>query len=478
MLNAMMVPMDMNEDIDRTILFPVHQETEESMDDAHLQNTVEIVSIMAYLTGVRESIFDNPYTSADKAVYNELEESKDARIVRALSALRTAINLNFRRIDEQITIEMKNINVIEETKQLVKALHQDGVEIYKANTTAEYYVNAINQLLMRWIDRCRQFFPEWIEWKYIRSLFVFPAFNTKAKAYFDRYQSNLNRLPYQVFINWNFRTKEDFGNVFQNDQKFLSLLYEQFNDTFTRYGSVHSESQATRNALSQFAVNAGRMTLMVDCENSDPLKLCAALQSLDDTVRARLVHIVLVNDVNTSICWEMLAKYCSVPVEHCMTQRVLLNKSLVDGVLIAKACCEHYQNRVDSFLLASSDSDFISLVRSLPDVNFLWLVENSKVSDATLNELVRSNVPVCHLDEFNDGGIAYKFQKDALLDKCQEFLAKQFTSFNLDAMLEYALLNTRIQMGSKDRQSFKKKFLETIRASIDASGNLCLKFGG
>lgn len=478
MLNAMMVPVDMNEDTDRTILFPVHQETEESMDDAHLQNTVEIVSMMAYLTGVRESIFDNPYTSADKAVYNELEESKDARIVRALSALRTAINLNFRRIDEQITIEMKNINVIEETKQLVQTLHQDGVEIFKANTHAEYYVNTINQLLMRWIDKCRQFFPEWIEWKYIRSLFVFPAFNTKAKVYFDRYQSNLNRLPYQTFINWHFRTKEDYGNIFQNDQKFLCLLYEQFNDTFTRYGSVHSESQATRNALSQFAMNASRMTLMVDCENSDPLKLCAALQSLNDTVRARLVHIVLVNDVNTSICWEMLAKYCSVPVEHCMTQRVLLNKSLVDGVLIAKACCEHYQNRVDSFLLASSDSDFISLVRSLPDVNFLWLVENSKVSDATLNELVRSNVPVCHLDEFNDGGIAYKFQKDALLDKCQEFLAKQFTSFNLDAMLEYALLNTRIQMGSKDRQSFKKKFLETIRASIDASGNLCLKFGG
>lgn len=67
-----------------------------------------------------------------------------------------------------------------------------------------------------------------------------------------------------------------------------------------------------------------------------------------------------------------------------------------------------------------------------------------------MDELVRSDVPVCHLDEFNDGGIAYKFQKDALLDKCQEFLAKQFTSFNLDAMLEYALLNTRIHMGSKD----------------------------
>lgn len=69
MLNAMMVPMDMNEDIDRTILFPVHQKAEESMADAHLQNTVEIVSMMAYLMGVRESIFDNPYTSADKAIY-------------------------------------------------------------------------------------------------------------------------------------------------------------------------------------------------------------------------------------------------------------------------------------------------------------------------------------------------------------------------------------------------------------------------
>ena len=476
MLNEMMIPMPANEENGRTILFPVPRKEEETMADAHLQNTVEIVSAMAYLTGVRESIFDNPHTSPDKAVYNELEKSQDARIVRALSALRTVINLNFRRIDEQITIEMKNINIIEETKQLVKALHQEGVEIYKANTNAGYYVNAINQLLTRWIDKCRPFFPEWIEWKYIRSLFIFPKFDSKAKAYFDRYQSTLSRLPYQTFINWDFRTKDDLGNLFQNDQKFLSLLYEQFGDTFTRYGSVHRESQSTRNALSQFALNAGRMTLMVDCENSDPLKLCAALQSLDDTMRARLVCIILFNDVNTSSCWETLGKYCSVPVEHCMTQRVLQGKSLVDGTLIANTCREYYQNHVDSFLLASSDSDFITLVRSLPDAHFLWLVENSKVSDATLDELTRCNVPFCRLDEFNNGGVAYKFQKDALLGKCQEFLAKQFTSFNLDTMLEYALLSTRIQMSSKDKQSFKKKYLETIRASIDASGNLCLKF--
>lgn len=477
MLNAITIPM-MSKDTGRTIPFPGHPNMDDPSEQTRRQNTFEIVSTVAYLTGVHEGVFGNPKTTADPAVYDKLEKFKDARIVRALSALRTVINQNFRRIDEQMTMEMKNINVIEETKPLVQQLHRDGVEIFKANTHAEYYVSAINQLLLRWIDRCRSFFPEWVEWRYIRSLFIFPAFDAKAKTYFARYQLNLNRLPYQVFINWQFRTMEDQGNLFQSDQKFLSLLYEQFNDTFTRYDSVHSESQTTRNVLSQFALKAGRMVLVVDCENSDPVRLCAALQSLGDAVRARLVRIILYNDVNTSSCWEMLEKYCSVPVEHCMTQRVLQNKSLVDATLIAGACREHYQNRVDSFLLASSDSDFISLVRSLPDASFLWMVENSKVSDATLDELARCKVPFCRLDEFNDGGAAYKFQKDALLGKCQEFLAKQFTAFNLDAMLEYALLNTRIQMSAKEKQCFRKKYLETIHAGVDASGSLCLHFGG
>lgn len=54
----------------------------------------------------------------------------------------------------------------------------------------------------------------------------------------------------------------------------------------------------------------------------------------------------------------MDAKYGSIPVEHIMTERIKQNKSLVDIKLTARACQEHYQNHVDSFVIVSSDSDY------------------------------------------------------------------------------------------------------------------------
>lgn len=41
-----------------------------------------------------------------------------------------------------------------------------------------------------------------------------------------------------------------------------------------------------------------------------------------------------------------------------MTERVMENKSLVDVMLTARVCKEHFANDVDSFIIASSDSDY------------------------------------------------------------------------------------------------------------------------
>lgn len=456
---------------DRTIPFPNYISGED-----YRQCTYEISSAMSYLTGVKKSVFENPHTTADLTVYEALSQRKEARIVRALSALRTAINLNFKRIDTKIMMDLKNLSTIEETKEWTEALRQDGVEICKANARAEYYVSAINQQMSQWIDRCKDLFPEWVEWRYIRSLFLFPHFQTNAKRYFERYMSSLDRLPYQVYINWEFRSEESCGNLFQNDQKFLSLLYERFGDTFTRWNSVHTESASTQLALSRFALEAEQIALVVDCENSDPIRLSAALQAMGTDVGTKLKKIILYNDVNASSCWAMLQQYCATPIEHCMTQRILQNKSMVDPTLIAGVCRMHYVEQVDSFLLASSDSDFISLVRSL-DANFLWLVENEKVSNATLEELIGNGVPYCRINDFCDGGVAYKLQKDALMDQCRAFLSQRFTAFNVNAMLDFALQNTRIQLETKDKLAFKKRYLDDLRLRIDEGGNVTLCFG-
>ena len=51
--------------------------------------------------------------------------------------------------------------------------------------------------------------------------------------------------------------------------------------------------------------------------------------------------------------------YTGIPVEHIMIERVKQNKSLANIKLTAHACQEHYRNEVDSFVIFSSDYDYL-----------------------------------------------------------------------------------------------------------------------
>lgn len=74
------------------------------------------------------------------------------------------------------------------------------------------------------INHCKAIFPVWVEWKYIKSLFLMHDGQTEngicaaAKVYY----ANRNHYPDQVYLNWTY-TEE--GNSLYNDEKFLTLLY-------------------------------------------------------------------------------------------------------------------------------------------------------------------------------------------------------------------------------------------------------------
>ena len=91
--------------------------------------------------------------------------------------------------------------------------------------------------------------------------------------------------------------------------------------------------------------------MVVDCENSDPYKLCATLKNLDYEVMQKITAIILFDDVHTATAWRILENYTRIPVEHIMIERIKQNKSLVDIKLTARACQEHYQKQVDSFVI-------------------------------------------------------------------------------------------------------------------------------
>ena len=64
---------------------------------AYKDSTYELVSKVAYLIGVPLRIFQNEHEPPKIEIYNRLEQDKNARIIRNLCIIRTAIERNYRK---------------------------------------------------------------------------------------------------------------------------------------------------------------------------------------------------------------------------------------------------------------------------------------------------------------------------------------------------------------------------------------------
>lgn len=83
-------------------------------------STYTVVSKVAYLIGVQKRIFENEYEPPKMEWYEKLHADKNARIVRNLCMIRTALELNFKAI---------NINqgsTDEKSQHLITIMRQSG----------------------------------------------------------------------------------------------------------------------------------------------------------------------------------------------------------------------------------------------------------------------------------------------------------------------------------------------------------------
>lgn len=297
----------------------------------------DVVSKVAFLIGVPDSHWKSQYTGLDSDIYEQLSDNRDARIIRNLCGLRTEIERNFKHFSMLILMELKNLHTIPQTQGMVNQLRKDGIDIIKANPKLEEYLPKINALLQQHIDACKSLFPIWVNWEFVRQLFIIPGGNStkKSKEVFEYYMENLERYPYRMFINWRW-SKDEEGNLLYNDEKFLSRLYQQNGEVFTGYSNVRGEGRETKRNIYGFVDASEQTVALVDCENCDPLKLCAALQSMQPETLAKITKIILYNDVNASSAWNLLQKHTRAVIEHQMSERVLTGKSLVDVMLVAE----------------------------------------------------------------------------------------------------------------------------------------------
>lgn len=439
-------------------------------------STYVIVSKVAYLIGVPKRIFENEHEPPQLEVFQKLESDKNARIIRNLCIIRTSIERNFRSINDKMRTEYKTLLSLPEyvPAEAIQQLSNDGVSfIKKSNTQLAGHIVEINKIISDRINNCKSLFPIWLDWRYIRDLFIMPGGlneeSTKAAA--DVYYSSLHQYPYQMYINW---TPKDEGNILYNDKKFVTLLYRWHSDEFKDFGKVSDAGSYVKNNIYDYIEESGKIVIVVDCENADPYKLSATLRGLNAEYLEKISAIILFDDIHASSGWDLLSHFTSIPVEHIEIERVKQNKSLVDMKLAMRVSQEYYENQVDSFILVSSDSDYWALITSLPQARFLVLVEREKCGPDLKAALVDTGIFYCYLDDFYSGD-SEELKNQALFTEMRAYIA-QTVQLNLNAMLDDALQTTRIEMTSAQRQQFYDKYLRTIQLGIGDNGDIILSF--
>lgn len=438
-------------------------------------DTFELVSKVAYLIGVPRRIFENENEPPKMEVFRRLEEDKAARIIRHLCILRTAIERNFKAINEAMRMNFRTLYSMPELVpgESLRQLSEDGANFVKRSSTKLcHHVIEINRLISDRINNCKDLFPIWVNWQYIKELFIMPGGLTEegTKNAAEVYYANRSAYPYQMYINW---TPVNAGNILYTDKKFAQLLYSWHDDVFEELSKVSDVSGYIKGNIYDFIEDSEKIAVVVDCENSDPYMLCATFQNLDYEYTSKIAQIILFDDVHTASAWAILERYTRVPVEHILIERVKENKSLVDIRLTARACQEHYQNQVDSFIIVSSDSDYWGLISSLPDARFLVMVEHDKCGPDMKRTLVESGIFYCYIDDFysaNSGDI----MMSALFKELYRYL-DHAVQLNVNEMLDEALRSTRVSMTTSERRQFYEKHIKGMRLVIDEEGNVSIE---
>ena len=293
-------------------------------------DTMEIVTTIAYLIGVKKSALEVSFREQCSDTLDFLYDNKEASIIRYLSKIRTSLFQHFKKTDDAMRYNLKNLNSLEwYDKDNIKQLERWGISVIRANYRSEKYMLDITKLINEHIDDCSALFYDWINWNYIKGLFFVPKYNKPnvMRDEFNKYMTNIEYYPFQVYINW---TPKNYGGILSSDRKFLKLLYEMNDDVFTDHTKYRDADDETKNNIYNFIDNSEKTAIAVDCENSNPFKLYSVLNGLNQDELAKITKITLYDDSNTTAGWDFLSNYTNIPVEHIEVDRILGRKSLVD----------------------------------------------------------------------------------------------------------------------------------------------------
>lgn len=380
---------------------------------------------------------------------------------------------NFKATDQAIIYDYKNLDSLPYyDKDNIDQLQKWGYDVLLFNKRAADYTVHINKLIRENINNCQELFPDWLKWDYIRDLFVYPKCENESanKKEFTKYMENIENYPFKLYIHW---APQDVGNLLYNDGKFLEFLYQVHKDYLADDSKYKTATDETKNSIYDFINKSDRTALVVDCENSDVYKLYGMLRSLDPDTTEKIKKIILYDDSHTNNGWDYIEKFTNIPVEHVEVERVVDHKSLVDIRMVSGICREFYKNDVTSFILLSSDSDYCGLYSSLPEANFLVVLEYDKCSFALKEKLSEDGIQYCFLDDFCTGYIE-DLKKTVLMYELKKRLP-EILSLNGKKLAYSIYEQARISADDNEIMIFYNKYIKTLKLVVDEDGNFSIE---
>ena len=444
----------------------IQSQLEQLKAEDYQQDQTRLCTMMAFLIGV-DWLKCSFYYEQDKALYEELKANKACVIIRSLCRIRTNLILNFSETENEIRYNLCNIDRQERFREDVKTLHKNDVDIIKVNYHVNQYLADLNKLIAQRINDVKGIFPDWVRWDYIRPLFIMPKGQNEKdiSARSKEYLANKNCYPYQMYINW---IPVEEGNILINDRKFVKVLYSQHGDVFTDMSKVKDASETVKKNIYEFIDDNETIQLVVDCENSDPFKLASVLKQLDKDSLQKIQKIVLYDDVHTTNAWRYLKAVTGIPVEHNVVERIKYDKSLVDIKIAMGISKAYYKDNVTAFILLSSDSDFWGVISSLPDAEFLVMVEEGKCGPDIQSTLENDGTYYCFMDDFCTGNI--KSFKNAMFVSALKEEVECMISLDTKELCDSIVRNLRMDISSTEKSNYYSKYIRRLRLEIDDDG--------
>ena len=435
-------------------------------------DTKEVVTTIAYMIGVRMSALTVSYGECSELI-EKLRADRDATTIRYLCKLRTVLMQKFKKTDDLMRYQIKNLYNIEwYDHDNIKQLEKWGFTIIQANSRSEKYMQEFTRLINENIDKCSRLFYDWLNWEYIRDLFFVPKYNKNAvmKQEFIKYMANIEHYPFQMYIHWQ---PADVGSIVYSDRKFLKIIYGQHNDSFTDYTKYRDADDEIRNNIYEFIDSSEKTAIAVDCENSNPFKLYSVLKGLNQDELAKIEKITLYDDPNTTAGWDWLSKFTQIPVEHIEIDRVTDRKSLVDLRMTASVVTNFYRDGITSFIIVSSDSDFWGLIESLPNAHFLVMYEYEKCGTSIKNALTQHGIYYCAIDDFCSAATE-DMKRAVLFAELEKHLPTLYGENPLE-LTQKIYEATRVTATKKEMENFCNRYVKTLRLKLNSEGKFIIE---